>query len=147
MPNPPKKIIPNANDSDSFNELKHRQNYCRVRTGAFTCAMVHLVSRATSESAPLPFILSALPNFTWHTTFISLSLLSMQSHRSVKTATCQSVVRRISGRGTPEMDISVYAVQRPGFVFETTFRDTLFCRKQTVSNQPVAPCIGHANLQ
>ena len=47
MPNPPKKIISNANDSDSFNELKHRQNYCHVRTGAFTYAMVHLVSRAT----------------------------------------------------------------------------------------------------
>ena len=43
----PKKIISNANDSDSFNELKPRQNYCRIRTGAFTCAMVHLVSRAT----------------------------------------------------------------------------------------------------
>ena len=50
MPNPPKKIISNANDSDSFNELKHRQNYCHIRTGAFTYAMVHLVSRATSWS-------------------------------------------------------------------------------------------------
>ena len=49
MPNPPKKIISNANDSDSFNELKHRQNYCHIRTGAFTYAMVHLVSRATDK--------------------------------------------------------------------------------------------------
>ena len=47
MPNPPKKIIPNANDSDSFNELKHRQNCHLIRTGAFTLAMVHLVSRTT----------------------------------------------------------------------------------------------------
>ena len=47
MPNPPKKIIPNANSCASFNEIKHRQNYCRIRTGAFTYAMVHLVSRAT----------------------------------------------------------------------------------------------------
>ena len=54
MPNPPKKIISNANDSDSFNELKHRQNYCHIRTGAFTYAMVHLVSRATTflKTAP-----------------------------------------------------------------------------------------------
>ena len=49
MPNPPKKIISNANDSDSFNELKHRQNYCHIRTGAFTYAMVHLVSRTTTH--------------------------------------------------------------------------------------------------
>ena len=49
MPNPPKKIIPNANSCASFNEIKHRQNYCRIRTGAFTYAMVHLVSRATNR--------------------------------------------------------------------------------------------------
>ena len=47
MPNPPKKIIPNANNCASFNEIKHRQNCHLIRTGAFTSAMVHLVSRAT----------------------------------------------------------------------------------------------------
>lgn len=52
MPNPPKKIIPNANNCASFNEIKHRQNYCRIRTGAFTYAMVHLVSRATLTIIP-----------------------------------------------------------------------------------------------
>ena len=47
MPNPPKKIIPNANNRAFFNEIKHRQNCHLIRTGAFTYAMVHLVSRAT----------------------------------------------------------------------------------------------------
>jgi hypothetical protein len=51
MPNPPKKIIPNANNCASFNEIKHRQNYYLIRTGAFTYAMVHLVSRATRKIA------------------------------------------------------------------------------------------------
>jgi hypothetical protein len=51
MPNQPKKIIPNANNCASFNEIKHRQNYYLIRTGAFTYAMVHLVSRATQKTA------------------------------------------------------------------------------------------------
>ncbi len=49
MPNPPKKIIPNANNRAFFNEIKHRQNCHLIRTGAFTYAMVHLVSRATTR--------------------------------------------------------------------------------------------------
>jgi hypothetical protein len=53
MPNPPKKIIPNANNCASFNEIKHRQNYYLIRTGAFTYAMVHLVSRATNYFTPV----------------------------------------------------------------------------------------------
>ena len=49
MPNPPKKIIPNANNRTFFNEIKHRQNCHLIRTGAFTYAMVHLVSRASQS--------------------------------------------------------------------------------------------------
>jgi hypothetical protein len=50
MSNPSQKISPNTNDNDSFTELKHRQNYCRGRTDAFTYAMVHLISRTTKSS-------------------------------------------------------------------------------------------------
>ena len=49
MPNPPKKIIPNSNNCASLNEIKHRQNCHLIRTGAFTSAMVHLVSRTTNK--------------------------------------------------------------------------------------------------